>query len=175
MRPNLSEAFGASRQSVEDTVKLLSKQLTSMGVRHAIAGGVAVGSYGYPRATVDVDVVIGEESYVISPSGLYSLKYTLPYQGVGNVRIDYISIKGAEGILTEAVANAKVDQGIPVVPIEALVVMKLVANRYKDRSDVVEMVKGGIPVVRVRMYITEKAPHLLEKFESLVSQAKSEV
>jgi len=40
-----------------------SRALSSLGVRHAVAGGLAVGAHGYPRNTRDVDLLVGDEAF----------------------------------------------------------------------------------------------------------------
>lgn len=40
-----------------------SELLRTLGVRHALVGGLAVGLHGHPRATKDVDFIVGEEAF----------------------------------------------------------------------------------------------------------------
>ena len=40
-----------------------SARLTDLGVPHMLIGGVAVGLHGYPRATKDVDFLVGPEAF----------------------------------------------------------------------------------------------------------------
>lgn len=41
----------------------MSEALTSLGVRHALVGGLAVGVHGHPRATKDIDFIVGAEAF----------------------------------------------------------------------------------------------------------------
>ena len=41
----------------------VSRRLTELGVPHALIGGLAVGVYGHPRATKDVDFLVGPEAF----------------------------------------------------------------------------------------------------------------
>src|SRR5688572_16385843 len=44
---------------VLEALKLASQALTVAKVRHFVVGGLAVGANGYPRATKDVDSLVG--------------------------------------------------------------------------------------------------------------------
>ena len=41
-----------------DAMRAASRALAQAGVRHSVAGGLAVGANGYPRATKDVDFLV---------------------------------------------------------------------------------------------------------------------
>lgn len=51
---------------LEDELARLRDHLHDAGIEYALCGGLAVGIHGYPRATVDIDVLIpaGEEPRV---------------------------------------------------------------------------------------------------------------
>jgi hypothetical protein len=61
-----------------------------------------------------------------------------------------------------------------IVPLEVLIYMKLAARRRRDLVDVVELVKGGADVKRVRDYLARHASDLLPSFEELVNEALAE-
>ena len=52
--------------------------------------------------------------------------------------------------------------------------MKLTAKRRRDLVDVIELIKAGADVNRVRDYIQQYAIDLIPSFEQLVSEALSE-
>lgn len=89
----------------------------------------------------------------------------------GEVAIDYLSpLPGAEHLLD--VARGRAD--VLILPIEHLVQMKLVAGRSKDRTDVVELIKAGMPVRSVAEYLQAHAPELLAKFKDCIDDASEE-
>ena len=45
------------------TAEEVSRRLTALGVPHALVGGLAVGVHGHPRATRDVDFLVGTEAF----------------------------------------------------------------------------------------------------------------
>ena len=40
-----------------------SKRLSDLGIPHSLIGGLAVGFHGHPRATKDVDYLVGNEAF----------------------------------------------------------------------------------------------------------------
>ena len=60
---NLSVVEGVVAPRVLDAMRSASDELTRLGVRHALVGGLAVGAHGYPRATKGVDFLVGDEAF----------------------------------------------------------------------------------------------------------------
>jgi hypothetical protein len=150
-----------------------SQSLRSLGVRHALVGGLAVGAHGWPRATRDVDFLLDDSAFVKSESGLVTLRAGVPIESHG-IAIDTISIRDDERHLLRAIEAAEMSEGIPVLPIEALVYLKLASPRSQDRQDVVQLVRAGADLDRVRRYLAAHAPKLREKFEEIVESASKE-
>ncbi|MGH9427560.1 MAG: hypothetical protein ACRD2L_14810, partial [Terriglobia bacterium] len=93
---------------------------------------------------------------------------------VDGVRIDYLSPASLGSQLKEVLDHPPMNEGLAIVPIEVLIYMKLVAKRRRDLVDVVELVKVGANVNRVRAYLTQYASDLLPQFEELVTEALAE-
>ena len=70
-----------------------------------------------------------------------------------------------------AASTSAKSSGCFVVPLEALVYMKLVAKRRKDLVDVVELLKAGADVTKLRTYLKQYAEDLLPLFEELAQEA----
>lgn len=169
---DIKEVFRFVSPQVRDAAIKTADQLNSLGIRHALAGGLAVGAHGYVRATTDVDFLVGEEAFEHSGS-LVTFKAGVPIE-VDGVRIDYLSPVSLGPQLEEVLDHPPSDEGLPIVPIEVLVYMKLAAKRRRDLVDVVELVKVGADVNRVRDYLREYAGDLLPQFEELVNEALGE-
>jgi hypothetical protein len=152
---------------------LAAAKLESSGIRYALAGALAVGAHGYPRASKDVDFVVGDEAFTVHEGGIVTVNPEVPIR-VGQVAVDPISAGPDEAHLTEALGRAPVSHGIPILPIEALVYMKLKSPRRKDAADVVELVKAGGDTARIADYLERFAPSLTGKFKTLVSEADAE-
>jgi len=119
-------------EKIRSAARRASAELTKAGIVHAICGGLAVGHYGYPRMTVDVDFAVGDDAFNHHPGGLVTLK--IPIISVDGVPVDFVSAPFE--------AAGELD-GVPVVSLQTLVEMKLGAGRAKDIADVVELIKRG--------------------------------
>jgi hypothetical protein len=81
--------------AVLDALRLASEALTIANVRHVVVGGLAVGANGYPRATKDVDFLVGAEAFHHHPNGLVTMRPEVPFQVNGVAVADVIEmIKG---------------------------------------------------------------------------------
>jgi hypothetical protein len=171
--PDLSLLDGIVAPRVLDALRVASEQLTRVGIRHALVGDLAVGAHGHPRATKDVDFLVGDEAFAHHRGGLVTIAPGVPVQ-VGDIAVDPISIAPGEKHLDAAVASPAMSNGIPIAPIEVLFYLKLKSPRRKDSADIVELVKGGAATSPVRKYLERVAPDLIEKFDGLVSEGQSE-
>jgi len=150
-----------------------SEALRSIGVKHALVGGLAVGAHGWPRATRDVDFLVDDSAWLKTESGVVILRAGIPVQAHG-IAVDTISVRDDERHLLAAIEAAEISEGIPVAPVEALVYLKLASPRSQDRQDVVHLVRAGADLERVRQYLDTNAPKLREKFEAIVRTAEEE-
>lgn len=166
---DLNSAFQFISPSVKEAAVKTAVQLNSLNIRYALAGGLAVGAHGYVRATMDVDFLVGEEAFD-HHGAIVTFKAGVPIE-VGGIRIDYLS-PVALGAQLEDVLNAPpISDGLAVVPIEALIYMKLAARRRKDQLDIVELVKAGANVKHIHTYLEQYAPDLIPLFKELAEEA----
>jgi hypothetical protein len=93
---------------------------------------------------------------------------------VDGIRIDYLSSASLGSQMEEVLDRAQISEGLAVVSIEGLIYMKLAARRRKDQVDVVELIKAGADVKRVRHYLEQYASDLVPFFEELVNEALAE-
>jgi hypothetical protein len=68
-RPDPSLLEGVVAPEVLDAMKVASAVLKRVGVRHVVVGGLAVGANGFPRATKDVNFLVGDEAFERTPAG----------------------------------------------------------------------------------------------------------
>lgn len=170
--PDLSALDGVVSSKVLEAMRVAHAELSRLGVRHLLVGGLAVGAYGYPRATKDVDFLVGDEAFVQHEGGIVTLKPGVPIQ-VSGVLVDHLSAQQDEEHLRALLAQPR--PGEPAVaPVEVLVYLKLKSPRVKDRADTVELVKAGIDVSRCREYLRENATELLRRFEEAIQSAARE-
>jgi hypothetical protein len=165
--PSLLDDVVAAK--VLDAMKSASLALTSLGVRHVVVGGLAVGANGHPRATKDVDFLVGDEAFEQHPGGFVTMKPGVPIQ-VNGVAIDLLSVQAGEEHLATAL-DAPMGS---MIEAPQLVYLKLKSPRQKDRVDVIELVKAGIEVSACRAYLAKHAPALTALFEDAVLKAAAE-
>jgi hypothetical protein len=153
---------------VLDAMKVAPAALNRVGVRHVVVGGLAVGANGFPRATNDVVLLVGDEAFEQHPGGLVSLRPGVPFQ-VNRVAVDFIAVDASEGFL----ASALEAEAGSMVEGPALVYLKLKSPRRRDRTDVIELVKAGLDVDRCRDYRAAHAPSFVAGFEDAIRRARA--
>jgi intracellular sulfur oxidation DsrE/DsrF family protein len=165
--PSLLDDVVASK--VLEAMKTASRALQALEIRHVVVGGLAVGANGNPRATKDVDFLVGDEAFEHHDGGFVTMKPGVPIQ-VNGVAIDLLSVQAGEDHLATALAAPMGS----MIEAPQLVYMKLKSPRQKDRVDVIELVKAGIEIVACRAYLARHAPSLSAAFEEAVAKAASE-
>ncbi len=168
-RPDPSLLEGVVAPGVLDAMKAASLALKHAGVRHVVVGGLAVGANGFPRATKDVDFLVGDEAFERHAGGLVTLRPGVPFQ-VSGVAIDFIGAEAGEGFLA---ASLELEAG-SILEAPPLVYMKLKSPRHRDRTDVIELIKAGLDVDRCRDYLLAHAPTFVSEFDDAVSRARAE-
>jgi hypothetical protein len=169
---DINEVFRFVAPRVREATIKTADQLNHLGIRYALAGGLAVGAHGYIRATTDVDFLVGDEAFE-HHGLLVAFKAGVPIE-VDGVRIDYLSSASLGQQLEEVLDHPPMNEGLAIVPIEVLIYMKLAAKRRKDMVDVIELVKVGADVKQVQGYLQQYASDLLPVFEELVNEALGE-
>ncbi len=168
-RPDPTLLVDVVAPKVLEAMKLASEALTVAKVRHVVVGGLAVGANGYPRATKDVDFLVGAEAFQHHANGLVTMRPEIPFQ-VNGVAVDLLSPQAGEPFLEATLA------AVPGTIMEAapLVYMKLKSPRRKDHVDVIEMIKGGIDTKQCSEYLAAHAPGLVVAFDDCIAQAEAE-
>ena len=78
-----------------------STALTALAIQHVVVGDVAVGANGDPRATNDVQFLVGGEAFEHHPGGLVTMKGGVPVQ-INGVAIDPLAVQADETHLASA-------------------------------------------------------------------------
>ena len=167
---DIKEVFGFVDPKVRSAALQVAEQLEKLGIRFALAGGLAVGVHGYVRATKDVDFLVGEEAFE-HHGLLVTFKAGVPIQ-VGGIQVDYLSALSLGQHLIQDIEHPPVCDGLPVVSVEALIYMKLIARRRQDQLDVIKLIQAGVNVRSVRKYLEEHASDQLPFFEELLEEAE---
>jgi hypothetical protein len=168
-RPDPTLLADVVAPKVLEAMKLASEALTRANVRHVVVGGLAVGANGYPRATRDVDFLVGGEAFHHHANGLVTMRPEIPFQ-VNGIAVDLLSPEAHEPFL-EAALDAPPGTMMDAAP---LVYLKLKSPRRKDQVDVIEMIKAGIDTKRCRAYLATHAPAFVEAFDERLATAEAE-
>lgn len=145
-----------------------SERLRALGIPHALVGGLAVGMHGHPRATKDVDFIVGEAAFA-STKPLLAFREELS----GIVRWGVIDLLAAlpDDPVLEAALRLPAAGEIPIVAVEVLVLMKLRAGRPQDEADVAHLVSAGLDVATLLDWLSEHAPEQIPVFSRVAQRA----
>ncbi|MGA3123391.1 MAG: hypothetical protein ABSF69_21690 [Polyangiaceae bacterium] len=154
--------------------KKVSAFLDEHKVPHAIAGGMAVSVHGHPRMTADVDILVPSSAL----KSIQQLGKTTPVSGFlsgVSVSVDGIDVAFlflGEGLDSDDIRSPDHFAGLPVVRVEALVLMKLGAGRAQDTADIVHLLKAGkVPIAGVEKRLSEEER---EHFKQVIEMARLE-
>lgn len=177
--------------SVREAARAAHDDLSRRSIPHVLIGGFAVNAYGYPRATADVDFLVPRRVLaglngrpLAQEAGVEGRTVKVPARGE-SVDVDFVAIPRSSAVPAavweQVFAAARPADGLPIIPLEGLVLLKLLANRTKDQADIVELVKrqGEDVARRVGVWLKrslrgEEGSDLLSDFDVLVLTAKSE-
>jgi len=142
-----------------------SKLMKELGIPHVLIGGLAVGVHGHPRATKDIDFLVGEEAFA---STTPFLVYRDELKGIVHVgETDIMSVPEAYPALAE---ELRLDSDLPIISLRGLVLMKLDAFRARDQEDVRMLLTRSSDQLRgIRDYLKEHAPLLLERLGEVLA------
>ena len=151
-----------------------SRALSALGEKYALIGGTAVGAHGAPRATKDVDFLVeGGKVFRVHAGGFVTFAEGVPIETTDHVPIDYLTAQGSH--ILKALDQVEVSQGVPILPVEALVALKLRPARMQDRIDVGALVfKAGVSERVLRDYLGKYEPELLPKLDQALEEAERE-
>ena len=146
----------------------VSSLLRELGVPHALIGGLAVGVHGHPRATRDVDFLVGAEAFShTTPVLMYRQELA---EIVRTGETDIMSIPTDYPGLA---AELRLEDDIPVISLRGLILMKLVAFRPRDQGDVGSLVRQSPERLReIRDHVAEQGaehgPHLVVRLAEVL-------
>ena len=140
---DIHEALAFLQPEVREATIEVSAELARQGVPHTVVGGVAVNAHGHSYNTTDVDFLVRDSEFPRRGPIVLPQPFPIEYAGV---RIDYLSehIHPVLADYPKTVDKADAGHVIPVIPIEPLVLMKLIAWRPKDRAAIIGLLQKGL-------------------------------
>ncbi len=162
-------SFDALKEVVSPTLLRhageVSRLLRELEVPHVLIGGLAVGVHGHPRATRDVDFLVGPEAFASTSPVLVYRDEIRDVAVVGET--DVMSVPDKYPGLVE---ELRLEDDVPVISLRGLVLLKLDANRVRDREDVRALLARTPDRVRVvRDYLLEQAPELISRLGEVLA------
>ncbi len=152
---------------IEDAIEI-GELLARLRIPHALIGGLAVGLNGFPHATKDVDYLVGSEAFEKTAPLLVRSELK---DRIEMAIVDLLAVPDAFPCLADQLAVVEVGE-VHVIAPEALILMKVSANRPHDRADVARLLEAGVDERGVASYLVEHAPDLLNRFAELVDEVR---
>lgn len=153
-------AFFMGTDPVHAALHRITSILDGMGLAYAVIGAMALNEYGYRRATVDVDVLLTEDSLARFKAAWLGRGYVEKFPGSrgvrdteNNVPIDFVIAGHYPGDgkpkavrFPDPAHVVERGQALALLPIARLVELKLASgmsslDRARDLADVVELIR----------------------------------
>jgi hypothetical protein len=150
----------------ERAVREVSRMLREAGIRHALVGALAVNAYrDRPRTTADIDFLVADEAFEHHPGGFVTLR--VPVVEFDGIDIDQVPLTEALRVVEESLHRAPVSEGVPIAPLDTIVIMKLLAGRHQDLADVESIVASGGDRAFLRAAVQKIVPRCADTLEQL--------
>jgi hypothetical protein len=167
--PDITRLEGTVHPNIIKAMIVASEQFKKLGVRHMLIGGLALGAYGYIRATKDVDFLVGDEGFEHFAHGLIATAKGIPTT-VNGIQVDTLATFPGEDYIEPALDGTVEADGIPVAPVEVLIYLKLKAHRLRDISDITQLLEAGVDPKPVMTYLKKNCPELVQKFTAIIQR-----
>jgi hypothetical protein len=150
----------------ERAVREVSRMLSEAGIRHALVGALGANAYrNRPRTTEDIDFLVGDEAFQTHEGGYVTMR--VPVVEFDGIDVDQVPLTAALRVVEDGLNRAPVSDGVPIAPVETIVVMKLLAGRTQDLADIEAIVSSGADRDRLRAAVQQAAPDRAAVFETL--------
>ncbi|HEY6360046.1 MAG TPA: hypothetical protein VIX63_03040 [Vicinamibacterales bacterium] len=150
----------------ERAVREISKMLSEAGIRHALVGALAANAYrNRPRTTEAIDFLVGDEAFQRHAGGFVTLR--VPVVEFDGIDVDQVPLTEALRVVEDGLDRAMVSDGVPIAPVDTVVVMKLLAGRTQDLADVEAIVGSGADRDFLRAAVQKAAPDRADTLERL--------
>ncbi|MEI8027647.1 MAG: hypothetical protein WCI18_14970 [Pseudomonadota bacterium] len=149
-----------------ESLIVIDKILTDLGVNHALIGGFALAAHGVHRATNDIDFLVNEADRDILIANLPRFHWSLAaateevLHFVGDYAIDFILARRplSQEMLREATQIPKL--GVKAVSAEGLIGLKIQAycnnpkRKLQDKADILALMRTNpsVDLNRVKQY-----------------------
>jgi hypothetical protein len=144
--------------------------LSEAGIRHALVGALAANAYRTrPRTTEDIDFLVGDEAFETHAGGYVTMK--VPVIEFDGIDVDQVPLTEALRVIEDVLTHAPVSRGVPIAPVDTIVIMKLLAGRTQDLADIEAIAGSGVDRDRLRVAVQRAVPDRLPILERLFENA----
>lgn len=165
-KPDLRQALRPV-PTYERAVREVSRMLSEAHIRHALVGALGANAYrSRPRTTEDIDFLVGDEAFEAHAGGFVTMR--VPVIEFDGIDVDQVPLTEALRVIEDGLGRAHVSEGVPIAPVDTIVVMKLLAGRTQDLADVEAIVASGADRDILRSAVRTAAPERLGTFEKLL-------
>jgi hypothetical protein len=154
--------------SYERAVREVSRMFAEAGIRHALVGALGANAYRKrPRTTEDIDFLVGDEAFETHGGGFVTMR--VPIVEFDGIDIDQVPLTEALRVVEEGLNRAHVSDGVPIAPVDTIVIMKLVAGRTQDLADVEAIIESGVDREFLKAAVNRAVPSCDAALERLFS------
>ena len=147
-------------------VREVSRLLSEAGIRHALVGALGANAYrDRPRTTEHIDFLVGDEAFETHAAGFVTMR--VPVIEFDGIDVDQVPLTDALRGIEDGLRRAHVSEGVPIAPVDTIVVTKLRAGRTQDLADVEAIVESGADRELLRTKVKEAAPDRADTLERL--------
>ena len=141
----------------ERAVREVSKMFSREGIRHALVGALGANAYrSRPRTTEDIDFLVGDEAFQKHEGGFVTMR--VPVVEFDGIDIDQVPLTESLLVIQDGLERAHYSEGVPIAPVDTIVVMKLLAGRTQDLADVEAIVESGADREMLSEAVRKAAP-----------------
>jgi hypothetical protein len=91
----------------------------------------------------------------------------VPVVEFDGIEVDQVPLTEALRVVEEGLNGAPVSDGVPIAPIDTIVVMKLIAGRTQDLADVEAIIDSGADRELLRAGVSKAIPDRADTLERL--------
>lgn len=150
----------------ERAVREVSRMFADAGIRHALVGALGANAYrNRPRTTEDIDFLVGDEAFETHSGGFVTMRVAVvEFDGID---IDQVPLSEALRVVEDGLNRAPISDGVPIAPVDTIVVMKLIAGRTQDLADVEAIIESGGDREFLKAAVQKAVPACVDTLERL--------
>jgi hypothetical protein len=140
--------------------------LSDAGVRHALVGALGANAYrSRPRTTEVIDFLVGDEAFESHSAGYVTMR--VPVVEFDGIAIDQVPLTKSLRLLEDGLNRTHVSDGVPIAPVDTIVVMKLLVGRTQDLADIEAIIASGADRERLAAAVANALPDRSETLARL--------